>query len=621
MSDGSSSTPLVPPEVLPPTVVEVVEWFHWSVIPCSLGKKPIVRTWKERQEVAATIEELRAQALLQPASWAVVTGKLSNVVAFDFDGEAGAKTMRDLGLDPHVQTGSGSFHTYIEHPGDFRVPTLNTKAAPSLQQVLPGCDIKGDGGYAIIAGRNRKGPYRVLRSLKPDPCTPELRELLMQVASLGHARHNKRQGGGQPHGGEKPPSNSTNALRGPTASADVLLRYALRRSIYGRNSAGFDLACQLRDNGFKQDQATEVMAAYVARVGPTDQKGYAEPYTDAEATASLHQAFSRTPRAPWGLAYPTRIAAGLHPEEKPQDADKAAASKEESQEDPQTEADGDSPPPQSPFGPQLVSPDEPQRDGRPWIVTNNRPLHRISADALAALQLSNQRDPYLFVRGARIVEVIADEQGHRFLRSVDETAMRGFLSRSASFSKQSTKLIHIFPPLPVARDILKRTPTELDLPPLIGLVEAPQVDEMGRVLLKPGYDSPMQLYYAPSSDLRDLSVPVNPTESEVRWAKKQILDELLYDFPFADEASKANAVAELVTSLVRSAFRGPVPALGIDAVTPNSGKTYLAGTFSRVATGRVDVLTTAPSSNESGEFRKKITSFCLRALTSSSSTM
>jgi len=111
MSDDSSSTRQVP---LPPVVVEAVECLHWSVISCNLLKKPLVATWKERQEVPATIEELRAQALLLPASGAVVTGKLSNVVAFDADEEAGVQAMRSVGLIPHVQTGSG-----------FSTPTLS----------------------------------------------------------------------------------------------------------------------------------------------------------------------------------------------------------------------------------------------------------------------------------------------------------------------------------------------------------------------------------------------------------------------------------------------------------------------------------------------------------------
>jgi hypothetical protein len=215
------------------------------------------------------------------------------------------------------------------------------------------------------------------------------------------------------------------------------------------------------------------------------------------------------------------------------------------------------------------------------------------------------------MRGARIVEVVADEQGHQFLRSIDETAMRGFLARAAYFLKKNAKVIHVFPPVPVARDILKRTPAELDLPPLIGIVEVPQVDEAGRVLLDLGYNADSQLYYAPAPELRDLSLPCKLTESDLAWAKEQILTELLGDFCFKDGASRANAVGELLTSLVRPAFNGPVPALAINAVTPNAGKTLLAGAFSRLATGRIDVLTTAPSPKEAGEFRKKITTFML----------
>jgi hypothetical protein len=616
MSNESSWTFQPPPEILPPEVAEAVMLLLWSVIPCNLYKRPLFK-WKAQQFSAATIEEVRIWAGIRPASWAVVTGEISNIVAFDFDSEAGARTMHELGLRAHVQTGSGFFHVYIEHPG-FRVPTLNTKAAPALERLLPGCDIKGEGGYAIFCGRNKKGPYRSLRSLNPDRCTPELRELLSQIASLKRAGARKGQSSGQPHVDEIAAEDEIrldDSGSGHAVPAAVLLRWALRRSASGRNNAGFDLACQLRDNGYSEDEALGVMAAYSAGVGHTDQKGYAEAYTDAEAIASLRQAFSRPSRAPWTQAYPSMSGCAPSGDEDPADLNTDRAPNGEDVDSLKSEAGDNSPPPQPPFGLRLVSPDGPRNRAFPWVIVNNRPLHQISTEALAALRLSNQAAPYLFMRGARVVEVIADEQGQTSLRLVDETAMRGFLSRAADFVRLTDTVAHVFPPIAVARDILKRTPRELDLPPLISIVEAPQIDEAGRVLLTPGYDPATGLFYAPAPDLRDLRLPISPREPEVRWAKELILDNFLGEFCFADDASKANAVGELVTSIVRPAFSGPVPALAINAVTPNSGKTLLAGVISLIATGHIDKLTTAPNPNEAGEFRKKITTYLLEGAT------
>src|SRR5438045_3511588 len=84
----------------------------------------------------------------------------------------------------------------------------------------------------------------------------------------------------------------------PSVSVDTLMERALAAAPEGRNDAGFGLACQLRDNGYRQADADAVMADYQRRVGqPPD-----DPYTLAEAQASVIQAYKRERREPWGSA-------------------------------------------------------------------------------------------------------------------------------------------------------------------------------------------------------------------------------------------------------------------------------------------------------------------------------
>ena len=189
---------------------------------------------------------------------------MSGLVALDFDGEQGQELRELFGLPDHIRTGSGGSHTYFEHPGDRTIQTLNGKAKHALGARFPGLDIKGDGGYAIFAGQNGAGPYRLVNS-DPLPLRllpPELRREL----GLG------------------------------AASPDALLEWALGRAAPGsRNQTGFDLACQLRDNGHDEATAEHTLRHYAARVTQAS-----EPYTEDEALASVHSAYGRLARDPWG---------------------------------------------------------------------------------------------------------------------------------------------------------------------------------------------------------------------------------------------------------------------------------------------------------------------------------
>ena len=130
-----------------------------SIIPVNLDKKPLF-PWKRFQTEIPNGEMLvQWQKEHQPVAWAVITGSISKLTALDFDGLAGTETMKKLGLKPHIRTGSGGSHVYVEHPG-WIVKTVNGKSKVEMGELYPGLDIRADGGYAIFCGRNRAGQYR-----------------------------------------------------------------------------------------------------------------------------------------------------------------------------------------------------------------------------------------------------------------------------------------------------------------------------------------------------------------------------------------------------------------------------------------------------------------------------
>jgi hypothetical protein len=254
---------------VPAEVLAAVER-GWSVIPCGDNKRPLVRSWKANQEKPADLAQIEQWAKQQPASWAVVTGAVSGVIVLDFDGDDGRSLLERYDLPIHVRTGSGGAHVYVAHTGR-KVATLNGKAKHELGRRFPGLDIRGDGGYACFSGRNGAGPYE---QLNPEPLVfaalpAELRALLE----------------GKP----------TPIEQGEPPSAEMLLSWALDRASVGtRNETGFQLACQLRDNGHDQRQAERTLCEYAARAPGGD-----EPYTEAEALASVRQAYRTAAREPW----------------------------------------------------------------------------------------------------------------------------------------------------------------------------------------------------------------------------------------------------------------------------------------------------------------------------------
>jgi hypothetical protein len=207
-----------------PSAVWAALLMRRGVIPLNQRKKPWVK-WKPYQADPADIEQVLAWArLYHPSAWAVITGQRYHILVLDFDGARGIQTMQALGLQPHVRTGSGGYHAYIAYPDDLNVRTWNARKAPFLDAILPGTDIKANGGYAAFAGTSNKGAYQWLRPIWPDRCTPKIHDLMAQVISASQRNANGGSGGST-----NPGSFSANGHH--RVSPNVLLKWAWVRAI------------------------------------------------------------------------------------------------------------------------------------------------------------------------------------------------------------------------------------------------------------------------------------------------------------------------------------------------------------------------------------------------------
>jgi hypothetical protein len=260
---------------------------------------------------------------------------------------------------------------------------------------------------------------------------------------------------------------------------------------------------------------------------------------------------------------------------------------------------------------QPVSPSTNSRGGgtgssRPVIVYNDRQLDEVTREALDALRASNS-PPELFVRSGQIVRVRADEESRPIIDIVGEPELRARLaSVTDAMINGKSGPVNCFPHKDVVKNILALG--EWPFPALQGIVEAPALRPDGTVLMEPGYDTMTRLLYVPAPGLCVPEISDEPDNLDVAAALNTV-EETIGDFPFADEASKTNTLATMLTSIVRPAIRGKTPLALIDAPQMGTGKGLLSEVIGLIATGRDSAMMSAPREEE--EWRKRITATLL----------
>ena len=139
----------------------------------------------------------------------------------------------------------------------------------------------------------------------------------------------------------------------------------------------------------------------------------------------------------------------------------------------------------------------------------------------------------------------------------------------------------------------------------------------GSILVDPGYDPATKLYYHPlPGPALDPIISASPDQQDAVNSVNFLLYELLPDFPFVDEASRANTLAALLTPFVRHVIVGPVPMGLFDAPQAGTGKTKLAEIIGMISTGRWTPMRTPPMRrDDDAEWSKVITSALLKGAT------
>lgn len=145
--------------------------FGFSVFPVPRGSKRSVVRWNKYRVERASQNELSVWCNCV-SNAAIATGEISGVIVLDTDSDEADQAAKKLGVPPTpcARTGKGT-HYYFEWPG-HEIGNFAGK--------LPGCDLRGDGGYVLAPGSLHPNGeiYRWLVSPNDVPFAPAPQWLL-----------------------------------------------------------------------------------------------------------------------------------------------------------------------------------------------------------------------------------------------------------------------------------------------------------------------------------------------------------------------------------------------------------------------------------------------------------
>lgn len=214
-----------------------------------------------------------------------------------------------------------------------------------------------------------------------------------------------------------------------------------------------------------------------------------------------------------------------------------------------------------------------------------------------------------YVRGEMLIRPIVDDvlasHGRSTkvarLKDIDGPVMLDYLSRFsiwARFDVRKNDWVTTNPSKEVASIILSRD-GQWTFPRLLGVITTPTMRPDGSILSEPGYDEATRLLL--------LDPPAMPAldESPTRDAALSalaLLDGLLSEFLFVDDASRSVALSALITPVVRGAM--PVTPLHVvSAPVAGSGKSYIIDLASAISTGQRAPVIAAGRTEEETEKR------------------
>lgn len=210
----------------------------WNIIPIRPhDKRPLV-PWERFERQRATGQELRQWLRQWPQmNLAIVTGSISQLAVVDVDGTTGRESLSSRGLHLPPTLTQKTPH------GWHSVYQLNGQHITNRAGIAPGVDIRGDGGYIVVAPSTLVDG-RYIWELRTDPApVPDWLQAI----------------------GAEPRSDQVSVTDAPTWVRETLATGMAKGS---RNAMATRLAGYFRSRGLPEDVINAVLQPYAALCRP-----------------------------------------------------------------------------------------------------------------------------------------------------------------------------------------------------------------------------------------------------------------------------------------------------------------------------------------------------------------
>lgn len=233
-------------------------------------------------------------------------------------------------------------------------------------------------------------------------------------------------------------------------------------------------------------------------------------------------------------------------------------------------------------------------------------IDRNTSLAWIALSRKNDENPILFRFGGVPVRLEADDENRPILRELTAPRVRHELARAATFahwSKSQKQYVACPPPRDLCDNLLATRNPPLDV--ITRISPCPTLADDGSIRCTSGYHAATQTYTSLPPGFSLPPVPDDPSPADIQAALSLIFDDLLVDFPFADSASRAHALALFLLPFLRDAIHGTTPLHLVDAPAAGTGKSLLAEVL--LGPGTNGLLSVMAQAADDDEWRKRLT--------------
>ena len=213
--------------------------------------------------------------------------------------------------------------------------------------------------------------------------------------------------------------------------------------------------------------------------------------------------------------------------------------------------------------------------------------------------ISNGALPEIYMRGRQLVHVSATND-YVATSELDADLLRRCIADNLPCIKQTPMGCRGALPEPKTCKAILALMDWPKVPKLSGVASYPLLLPDGSILQEPGYDSTSGLYLHQSAPMSPVSE--KPGKKEVQDARSFLLNKYLKDFPWADDADKANYLAALISPPLREVIADLFPLIYVTAPERGSGKSLLTALMTTLYGGAVR---TYPENDS--EMRKVIT--------------